>query len=60
MQETTIVNLLMRFYEIDQGEISIDGISIQDITKENLHEKFCMVLQDTWVFEGTVRDEFDL
>jgi ATP-binding cassette subfamily B protein len=54
--KTTIVNLLMRFYEIDQGEISIDGVSIQDITKDNLHEQFCMVLQDTWVFEGTVRD----
>lgn len=54
--KTTIVNLLMRFYEIDQGDIMIDGVSIQDITKENLHEQFVMVLQDTWVFEGTVRD----
>lgn len=54
--KTTIVNLLMRFYEIDKGEISIDGISIQDITKDNLREQFCMVLQDTWVFEGTIRD----
>lgn len=54
--KTTIVNLLMRFYEIDEGDIAIDGVSIQDITKENLHEQFCMVLQDTWVFEGTVRE----
>lgn len=54
--KTTIVNLLMRFYEIDAGEITIDGISIQEIPKDNLHEQFSMVLQDTWVFEGTVRD----
>lgn len=54
--KTTIVNLLMRFYEIDEGDIAIDSVSIQDITKENLHEQFCMVLQDTWVFEGTVRE----
>lgn len=54
--KTTIVNLLMRFYEIDQGSITIDGMNIQDIPKDNLHEQFCMVLQDTWVFEGTVRD----
>jgi ATP-binding cassette subfamily B protein len=54
--KTTIVNLLMRFYEIDQGNVFIDGISIQDITKENLRELFTMVLQDTWIFEGSVRD----
>lgn len=54
--KTTIVNLLMRFYEINQGDISIDGVSIQEITKKNLHSQFCMVLQDTWVFEGTVRE----
>ena len=54
--KTTIVNLLMRFYEIDSGDITIDGISIQEIPKDNLHEQFSMVLQDTWVFEGTVRD----
>jgi len=54
--KTTIVNLLMRFYEINRGEISIDGLSTQEITKENLHDQFCMVLQDTWVFEGTVRE----
>lgn len=54
--KTTIVNLLMRFYEIDHGEITVDGVSIQDISKENLREQFCMVLQDTWVFDGTVRE----
>lgn len=54
--KTTIVNLLMRFYEINEGDITIDGVSIQDIPKANLHEQFVMVLQDTWVFEGTVRD----
>ena len=54
--KTTIVNLLMRFYEIDSGDITIDGVSIYDLTKENLRDQFCMVLQDTWVFEGTIRD----
>lgn len=54
--KTTIVNLLMRFYEIDKGNITIDGISIHDIPKNNLHEQFCMVLQDTWIFEGTIRE----
>lgn len=54
--KTTIVNLLMRFYEIDAGEITIDGVSIHDLPKDNLRDQFCMVLQDTWVFEGTIRD----
>jgi ATP-binding cassette subfamily B protein len=54
--KTTIVNLLMRFYEIDQGQITIDGTSIQEITRENVHEQFCMVLQDTWIFEATIRE----
>ncbi len=54
--KTTIVNLLMRFYEIDSGKITIDGISIHDLPKDNLRDQFCMVLQDTWVFEGTIRD----
>lgn len=54
--KTTIVNLLMRFYEINSGEISIDGVSIRDITRENVHDQFCMVLQDTWIFKGTVRE----
>lgn len=54
--KTTIVNLLMRFYEIDEGNITIDGIPIHDIPKDNLREQFCMVLQDTWIFEGTIRE----
>lgn len=54
--KTTIVNLLMRFYEINSGKILIDGVSIADITRENLHDVFCMVLQDTWIFEGTIRE----
>lgn len=54
--KTTIVNLLMRFYEIDAGEILIDGINIKDLKRENVHDLFCMVLQDTWLFEGTVRE----
>lgn len=54
--KTTIVNLLMRFYEINSGKIYIDGISIDSLTRENVHKLFCMVLQDTWLFEGTVRE----
>ena len=54
--KTTMVNLLMRFYEIDDGEICIDGVPINKITRENVHEQFCMVLQDTWLFEGTVKE----
>lgn len=54
--KTTIVNLLMRFYELNKGKITIDGISLADITRENVHDIFGMVLQDTWLFEGTVRD----
>lgn len=54
--KTTMVNLLMRFFEINSGTISIDGISIADLRRENLHELFGMVLQDTWLFEGTVRE----
>ena len=54
--KTTIVNLLMRFYEIDSGEIYIDHVPIHSLTRANVHEQFCMVLQDTWVFEGTVRE----
>ena len=54
--KTTMVNLLMRFFEINSGTISIDGISIADLKRENLHELFGMVLQDTWLFEGTVRE----
>lgn len=54
--KTTIVNLLMRFYEINDGSIKIDGISTADMRREEVHSQFCMVLQDTWVFEGTVRE----
>lgn len=54
--KTTMVNLLMRFYEINSGTISIDGVNIKDIKRENLHDLFSMVLQDTWLFDGTVRE----
>ncbi len=54
--KTTIVNLLMRFYELNGGAISIDGVPIDTITRENVHDLFGMVLQDTWLFEGTLRD----
>ena len=54
--KTTIVNLLMRFYEINSGAILIDNIPIDTLTRENIHELFCMVLQDTWLFEGTVKE----
>lgn len=54
--KTTIVNLLMRFYELDKGKITIDGVDIGGITRENVHELFCMVLQDTWLFEGTIKE----
>ncbi|WP_234122670.1 ABC transporter ATP-binding protein [Clostridium hydrogenum] len=54
--KTTMVNLLMRFYEINKGEISIDGISTSQMTRENIHDLFGMVLQDTWLFEGTIRE----
>ena len=54
--KTTMVNLLMRFYELDGGCIRIDGIPTSELTRENIHELFCMVLQDTWLFEGTVRE----
>lgn len=52
--KTTLVNLLMKFYEIDGGKVLIDGVDTKDITRENIAELFCMVLQDTWIFEGTV------
>ena len=54
--KTTMVNLLMRFYEIADGCIKIDGVSSQDIRREDVHKLFGMVLQDTWLFEGTVRE----
>jgi len=54
--KTTMVNLLMKFYEINNGQILIDGLSTSELTRENIHELFIMVLQDTWLFEGTIRD----
>ena len=54
--KTTLVNLLMRFYEIDGGDIRIDGVSTKTMKREEVHAQFCMVLQDTWLFEGTVRE----
>ncbi|MBQ1785625.1 MAG: ABC transporter ATP-binding protein [Turicibacter sp.] len=53
--KTTLVNLLMRFNEINGGKISIDGTPISELTRENVHDLFCMVLQDTWLFEGTIK-----
>ena len=52
--KTTMVNLLMRFYEVGSGDILIDGVSTRDMRREDVHDLFCMVLQDTWLFEGTI------
>ena len=54
--KTTLVNLLMKFYDINDGDIIIDGVSTKSLTRENIHDLFIMVLQDTWLFEGTIRD----
>lgn len=54
--KTTLVNLLMRFYEVNSGDILIDGVSIKDMKRENVRKLFGMVLQDTWLFEGTIKD----
>lgn len=54
--KTTMVNLLMRFYEINKGRISIDGVNIHDMKRSEVHDAFSMVLQDTWLFEGTVKE----
>lgn len=54
--KTTMVNLLMKFYEVTGGDIKIDGVSINELSRENIHELFTMVLQDTWVFSGTVKE----
>ena len=51
-----MVNLLMKFYEINGGDIKIDGVSINDLTRENVHSLFTMVLQDTWLFNGTIKE----
>ena len=54
--KTTMVNLLMKFYDIDKGDILIDNTSIKDLTRENIHDLFTMVLQDTWVFNGSIKE----
>lgn len=54
--KTTLVNLLMRFYELNGGDILIDGVSTSELTRENIHDIFGMVLQDTWLFEGTIKE----
>ncbi|MGE7674148.1 ABC transporter ATP-binding protein [Lysinibacillus sp. NPDC094403] len=54
--KTTLVNLLMRFYEVDSGEIMIEDVPTKSITRKNVHDLFCMVLQDTWLFEGTIKE----
>lgn len=54
--KTTLINLLMRFYEINSGSILVDGVKTSDMTREELRNRFGMVLQDTWLFEGTIRD----
>ncbi|MDM5247927.1 ABC transporter ATP-binding protein [Lysinibacillus sp. G4S2] len=54
--KTTLVNLLMRFYEVDSGEIMIGDVPTKSISRKNVHDLFCMVLQDTWLFEGTVKE----
>ena len=54
--KTTMVNLLMKFYEINSGDIKIDGVSTKDLKRENIHELFTMVLQDTWLFNGTIKE----
>ena len=54
--KTTLINLLMKFYEINGGDIKIDGISTKDLSRENIHELFIMVLQDTWLFSGTIKE----
>lgn len=57
--KTTMVNLLMRFYEVDSGDITIDGISTKSMTRETVHDLFDMILQDTWLFEGTIRENLE-
>ena len=54
--KTTMVNLLMKFYDINSGDIKIDGISTKQLTRENIHDLFTMVLQDTWLFDGTIKE----
>ena len=54
--KTTLVNLLMKFYDINDGDIVIDGVSTKELTRENIHDLFIMVLQDTWLFNGTIKE----
>ena len=54
--KTTMVNLLEKFYEINDGDITIDGVSIKNLKRENIHDLFIMILQDTWLFNGSIRD----
>lgn len=54
--KTTLINLLMRFYEVNGGKIKVDGVDITDLTREELRHLFGMVLQDTWLFKGTIKD----
>ena len=54
--KTTLVNLLMKFYDINSGDIKIDGVSTKELTRENIHDLFTMVLQDTWLFDGTIKE----
>ncbi len=54
--KTTMVNLLMKFYDLTEGEILIDGVSTKELTRKNVHDLFIMVLQDTWLFDGTIRE----
>mgnify|MGYP004457408731 CR=1 FL=1 len=54
--KTTMVNLLMKFYNIESGDIKIDGVSTKDLSRSNIHDLFTMVLQDTWLFEGTIKE----
>lgn len=54
--KTTLINLLMRFYDVDQGSIRLDGTDIRDVTRSSLRDNYAMVLQDTWLRSGTIRD----
>lgn len=54
--KTTLINLLMRFYELNDGAITVDGVNIRDMSRAELRDRFGMVLQDTWLFEGTIGD----
>ncbi len=54
--KTTLVNLLMRFYDVDEGTILIDDVPINEMSRQEVHDLFCMILQDTWLFEGTIRE----